>query len=204
MPVWQALYLELKQHGFVVITVALDKSIEDASPWIEAASSTHPSLIDTQHLVADLYGMVNVPTVVWIDENGRIVRPNDVAFGSDQFKKFTGLTAAPHLNALKAWVRGEMVVSSSKIRALQKLPTPEMQTARAEFGLGKWLYEQGQQEAASDHFARAGRLAPHDFTIRRGSMPMQGIDSFGPDFAKMASEWAQAGHRYYEPLPWTD
>ena len=45
-----------------------------------------PSLIDTRHRLADLYNMVNVPTVVWIDERGRIVRPNDVAFGSDTFR----------------------------------------------------------------------------------------------------------------------
>ena len=202
MPVWQALYDELKEDGFVAITVALDKNAEDARPWIEAAQPTHPSLIDTKHLVADLYGMVNVPTVLWIDENGRIVRPNDVAFGTDKFKKITGVTSAPHLAALKAWVRGETAVSPDKTRSLQTLPTDTMQQARAEFGLGKWLYEQGRLEAAGHHFARAGQLAPHDFTIRRGSMPMQNLDPFGADFAQMVREWAQAGNRYYEPLAW--
>ena len=31
----------------------------------------------------------------------------------------------------------------------------------------------------------AGELAPHDFTIRRGTMPMRGIDSMGPQFREM-------------------
>src|SRR2546422_11560569 len=83
-------------------------SLHDALPiWIEAAKPPHPSLIDTRHLVADLYNMVNVPTIVWIDARGRIVRPNDVAFGTDTFKHITGLEAAKHLGALRAWVRGE-------------------------------------------------------------------------------------------------
>jgi hypothetical protein len=47
---------------------------------------------------------------------------------------------------------------------------------------------------------RAGELAPHDFTIRRGSMPIRGVDPMGPAFFEMYSEWAQAGKPYYQPL----
>src|SRR5436309_15669798 len=96
---------ELKDYGFTVITVALDKSPDDPRPFIEAASPTHPSLIDSEHLVADLYRIINVPTVVWIDERGHIVRPNDAAFGSDMFKDLTGIDPQPHLDALRAWVK---------------------------------------------------------------------------------------------------
>src|SRR5688572_17639917 len=101
------MYEELKGFGFTVITVALDKSAADARPWIEAARPAHPSLIDTRHALAELYNIVNVPTVLWIDEKGRIVRPHDVAFGTDTFKQITGLTAEIHLNARRKWVRGE-------------------------------------------------------------------------------------------------
>jgi hypothetical protein len=88
--VWQGVYEELKDLGFVVITVALDMDAEASRPWIEAARPTHPSLVDPRHVVADLFNMVNVPTVVWIDERGRIARPNDVAFGTDTFRHITG------------------------------------------------------------------------------------------------------------------
>jgi hypothetical protein len=185
-----------------VITVALDKSPEDARPWIEAARPSHPSLIDTAHHLADLYNIVNVPTVLWIDERGRIVRPNDVAFGSDTFRHLTGLDAQRHLQALRAWVRGEAAPRpDAEVRALQSLPTPADQEARAEFGLGRWLHEQGRPEAAARHFERGGELAPHDFTIRRGTMPMRGIDPMGPEFRAMWAAWAAAGHSYYRPLP---
>jgi hypothetical protein len=185
-----------------VITVALDKSPDDARPWIEAARPTHPALVDVRHVVADLYNVVNVPTSVWIDEAGHIVRPNDVAFGSDTFRQRTGVASAPYLAALRAWVRGERLPPPpDRTRADLRPPAETDQQARAEFGLGQWLHAQGRLEAAARHFDRAGELAPHDFSIRRGTMPMRGLDPMGPEFRKMWDEWAAAGHVYYQPLP---
>jgi hypothetical protein len=158
--------------------------------------------VDVRHVVADLYNMVNVPTVVWIDERGRIVRPNDVAFGTDTFRHITGIEAARHLALLRAWVRGEApVLPEERVRALLSLPAPADQEARAEFGLGQWLAERGRGEAAARHFVRAGELAPQDFTIRRGTMPIRGIDPMGPAFRSMLQEWTGAGRPYYRPLP---
>jgi NADPH:quinone reductase-like Zn-dependent oxidoreductase len=45
------------------------------------------------------------------------------------------------------------------------------------------------------------RMAPHDFTIRRGTMPIRGIDPMGPAFRAMLEEWVGAGKSYYRPLP---
>jgi AhpC/TSA family len=199
--VWQALYEEMKDRGFVVITVALDKTPDDARPWIEAARPTHPSLIDTRHVLAELYNVVNVPTILWIDERGRIVRPNDVAFGADTFRHITGLDSTIHMNALRAWIRdGHGAFAPTDARAQQALPTAADQQARAEFGLGQWLWARGRQEAATRHFEKGGALAPHDFTIRRGTMPMRNIDPMGPQFRAMIGEWVQAGRSYYRPL----
>ncbi len=205
MPVWQELYEELKGHGFVVITVALDKTADDARPFIETAAPTHPSLIDSDHVVADLYDFVNVPTVVWIDEQGRIVRPNDVAFGSDQFKDLHGIESAPHHAALRAWVtQNQIPFTAEQARERQMLPTNEVQLARAEFTLAWHLHQAGKTDAAERHFVRAGELAPHDFTIRRGSMPIRGLDPMGAPFAELYMEWQQAGRPYYVPLRGSD
>ncbi len=146
--------------------------------------------------------MVNVPTILWIDERGHIVRPNDVAYGNNKYQQVTGLDADVHKRALRAWVKGEPVAfSRERARELQPVPSEAHQLARAEFALGQWLWEQGRTEAADRHFVRAGELAPHDFNIRRGSMPMRNIDPMGPEFFKMASEWREAGKPYYHPLP---
>ena len=66
--------------------MALDIDPEAARPFIERAHPEHPSLIDSAHVVDELFGVVNVPNGVWIDEEGMIVRPSEPAFserGSD-------------------------------------------------------------------------------------------------------------------------
>ena len=201
LPVWQAMYDELGTRGFTPITVAVDRSDEDARPWLEAARPTHPSLIDPWHVVADLYNAVNVPTDVWIDERGRIVRPNDVGFGTDTFRSLTGIDSGKRLAALRAWISGETPPApADRVREQQMLPTERDQEARAEFALGRWLWERGRADAAARHWDRAGELAPHDFMIRRGTMPLRGIDPMGPEFRKMFAAWTGRGEPYYRPL----
>ena len=187
--------------GLTVITVALDESPEAVRPSIDKASPTHPSLIDTDHVVADLYNIVNVPTAVWIDEIGNIVRPNDVAFGDDRFRDFTHVASGPHLDALQAWITREALpFINEEVRGHMRLPTTQDQLARAEFRIASWLGRRGRREAAERHFVRAGDLAPHDFTIRRGSLPMRGLDPRGPAFTEMHRDWVRRGNSYYVQL----
>ena len=195
------MYEELKDEGFTIVTVAVESSAEDARPWIEEASPTHPSLIDIEHLVPDLYGMVNVPTVVWIDEEGRIARPNDASFASNRFKLLTGLDSRRHLKRLRAWVRGEApAMTPSEVRRHQELPTAEEQEARAEFTLAWWLSRQGHKTAAERHYERAGELAPHDITIRRGSMRTRGLNPMGAAFFKLALQSVLTRMPLYRPI----
>ena len=52
---------------------------ERGQPFIEKAKPEHPSLIDEAHVSDELFGFVNVPNGVWIDEEGMIVRPAEPA-----------------------------------------------------------------------------------------------------------------------------
>jgi hypothetical protein len=63
--------------------VSLELSGPEASrPHIEAARPEHPSLLDPTHRMDALFGVVNVPNVVWIDEDGVIVRPAEPGWPS--------------------------------------------------------------------------------------------------------------------------
>ena len=162
-------------------------------PFVERAAPTHPSLIDPAHRVAELYHVVNVPTQIWIDESGRIVRPHDSQFGTDTFTAFHGKRSAPYLDLVRAWVReGAGAMDPEEVRRHQPRPTPETQRARAERALAWHLHETGHARAAARHFARAGELAPGDWTIRRGSLPILGGNPFGPEFFELAREGVPA------------
>jgi len=67
-------------RGVDIVTVALDTDVEAARPFHDAAPATHPSLVDPGHELVAHFGMTNAPFAIWIDEDGTIVRPAEVAF----------------------------------------------------------------------------------------------------------------------------
>jgi len=139
--------------------------------------------------------------MIWIDERGRIVRPNDVQFGTDLFVALTNRPSAPFLAAVRAWVDGgEGVLAAEDVRAHQLLPSAAQQTARAEFTLAWHLHRAGRRDAAERHFKRAGELAPRDWTIRRGSLPIRGIDPMASE--EFLALWQEGTPTYpAAPLP---
>jgi peroxiredoxin len=199
LPAWQQLQEKWADKNFSVVAVAVDESPEAVQPWVDEAKATFPVLVDANHQFVDAYGIRNVPTIVWIDEDDRIVRPNSPEFGDDKFVDFHGQPSGPHLEALERWiVDGEKPYQSdAAVRADQFLPDDDQQLARAEYRLAVELWRRGETELAERHFDRAGELAPYDFTIRRGSMPLRGQDPFGEPFFELYKEWEAVGRPYY-------
>ena len=116
LPGWQALHDELGPEGFTVVAVAIDQSADDVRPWVDGI--TMPVLYDPNHVLTESYAISNVPTVVWIDEEDNIARPNGVAFGSDLFADFTGVESGPHLDEIRRWARdGEVPVTAEEAQA---------------------------------------------------------------------------------------
>jgi hypothetical protein len=176
-----------------VVAVALDEA-DAAREWIEAAAPTYPCVIDPDHLVAERYGFINVPTAIWIDEDDRIVRPPDMTPVNDLFRELTGIDSELHHAALRAWVRdGVPPVATDEVRANQSLPSEEHELARLHRRIGAVLRRAGDDTGAAEHFDRAGALAPWDWTIHRGTLPLRDKDPFGQDFFDYFQEWSEAG-----------
>ena len=158
---WQGLYEELGPRGFMIIAVAMDSRAGDPAPWIEAAQPGYLALIDREHRLADLYHLVNVPQAVWIDEDGRIVRPAEAAGAYEAFRQMDRTTReVPHeaaqlaaraktayLDAIRDWVRhgaaSPHVLGAGGARARVPLPTEESARAHALFRLGQALLRRG-------------------------------------------------------------
>lgn len=204
MPGWQAIYQRLKDKNFEIVSVAQDTNgVKDAGPWITAAHPTYTVLIDEKHLVSKLYNMVNVPTGVWIDEQGSIVRPNEVAFVDDRFKDFSGLDSAPYLYALADWVekgdKSVYVMSEERLREKLTVNKSEIALAAAEFGLGEYLYKSGHLTEAIPHFKSAQRLNPKSWNYKRQAYALSDAKrDYGTTFMDEV-EKAGGSKVYYAP-----
>lgn len=193
---WQALQDEVGVDRLGIYAVALDAKVADAAPWIEAAEVRFPVVVDTDHVTAERYGITNVPSVVWVDEDGRIAKPPTIAPGDDQFRDFTQIDAGVHHEALRRWVEDGEVPSTAEAAPAPR--TADEQLARAERRLGAWLHSNGRPGAAETHLRRAVELAPWDWTIRRGGIALRGDDPFlGDEFLAFWQEWDAAGRPGY-------
>jgi len=201
--VWQALRTELHPRGLEIVTVALDADPEAARPFIEAAKPEHPSLIDRAHLVDELFGIVNVPSGVWIDETGTLVRPPETAYPARPYflDREIPADASPRLAArieearklhvepeayvaaLRDWVeRGAesrfALAPDEVVRRSRPRPVEEA-TAAARFELAQHLHWTGRRTEAVEHFRAAHQLQPDNWTYKRQAWTLADPDQ-GP------------------------
>ena len=201
------LYKELRARNLEIISVAQDTGgAKDAGPWINAAKPEYTALVDEKQIVTQKYGMVNVPTAVWIDEQGRIVRPNEVAFIDDRFKSFTNMESAPYIDAIRDWAANDAksvyVLSEADLRARLKPQSEDRakdrRMADAQFALAEYLYKQGKGVDAIPHFKEAQRLDPDNWNYRRQAWALSDADrDYGTNFRKEVQKLN--GKPYYEP-----
>jgi hypothetical protein len=190
--VWQALREELHPFGFELVTVALDIAGSAAArPWIERAQPRHPSLIDQAHVLDTLFGIVNVPSGVWIDERGTIVRPPETAYPRRPefldraprpddaphvverlaLVKQLRIDAERYVSALRDWVAlgsaSRYVLSEAEVIQRSRGRSIEDATAAAHFELAQHLVRNGRHDAAIPHFRAAHALQPDNWTYKR-------------------------------------
>jgi hypothetical protein len=227
--VWQELRTELRPQGLEVVTVALDTGgAEAAGPWIDLAKPEHPALIDEAHLLDELLGVVNVPSGVWIDEQGTIVRPPEPAFPGRAVIAELGLPeGAPprivemlqeaakmrieperYVAALRDWAahgaESRYALAPDEVTARSTPRPPEASRAAASFEIGQHLHRAGQAEAAVPWFREAHRLQPDNWTYKRQAWEFVDPVMQGPS-EQYAGDWladvrAIGAENYYPPV----
>jgi hypothetical protein len=195
------LHAELQPQGLEVVTVALDTAgVEAAGPWIDAAAPEHPSLIDQAHVLDELLGIVNVPSGVWIDESGVLVRPPETAWSSDPGYRKVELPADAdprrreaaelvsrltidsdaYVSALRDWVvqgaASPFALAPDEVVRRSAARPPEAALAAASFELGQHLHRAGHAEDAVPYFRDAHRLQPANWTYKRQAWALAGFD----------------------------
>jgi hypothetical protein len=184
-----------------------------------AAPPAYPCLIDERHALGELYGIVNVPTAVWIDEQGAIVRPPESPGATDAFRSMNLATREVpkeraedgkvrrqvYVDALLDWIaRGadsEHALAPDEVRRRMRGVDPNASLAAAHFRLGVWLAQRGERGAAQRAFEEAVRLEPESWRFRRQKIVLSDPALTG-QLASTPEFWqaVQAlGDRYYYP-----
>jgi tetratricopeptide (TPR) repeat protein len=203
LPGWQKFYHDLNDKNFEIISIAQDTGgVKDAGQWITAANPEYTALIDDKHLVTQLYNMVNVPTAVWINEKGMIVRPNEVAYVDNRYKAMHGIDAGPYLDAIRDWVangdRSVFVMKEKEVKDRLNPPSSERVRADAEFALAEYLHKNGHGDDAIPHFKEAQRLDPDNWNYKRQAWALSDAEkNYGTSFMKEVQKLN--GKPYYAP-----
>lgn len=227
---WQAVRDELHPKGLEIVTVALDVDPPAASAWIEQNPPSHPSLIDSAHRVDELFGVINVPNGIWIDEDGMIVRPVEPAWPErdsppdwqkladspevpeqlrETLKLASGIRIQPaeYMLALRDWVANgaasRYALGPKEVIARSGPRGREEAEAAAQFELGQFLWDAGRQDLAPKHWREAHRLQPANWTYKRQAWAL--ADPFQGPTELYDSCWVNdvrkmGAENYYPPL----
>lgn len=188
---WQELRSELAPLNLEVVTVALDTGgAAAARPFIEVARPEHPSLIDEAHVCDELFGFVNVPNAVWIDEGGTLVRPAHAAHVrhsplrdmevpeglgriGDILLEVKKVRTDPdgYRAAVRDWATSgadsPWALSPDEVVARSRPRLRDHAEAAAAFELGQHLWRIDEREEAVPWFRRAHALHPDNWTYKR-------------------------------------
>jgi len=129
-----------------------------------------------------VFQFVNVPTGVWIDERGRVVRPAEPAWTSSRTDNFGGkalvIEGAEYVAALRDWVengeRSRYALSDAEFARRVKPRSPTEMEAEASFKLAVWFQQAGKPTLAAKYFERAQQLNPDDWNYHRQEWSFSG------------------------------
>ncbi len=199
---WQTLYEELKDKNLQIVAVAEDTAGEAAAgEWYDRAKATYTTLIDRDHVVSSLFHMVNVPTGVWIDEQGHIVRPAEVAYSRDVALMSIKVNGSDYVAGLRDWVekgpKSKYALTPEQMRDdLGTRPADEA-LADVHFKLATYFKEHGEKDLADKHWKEAQQLNPASWNYHRQQWSYTPKEVLGNWMTKLR---AQGDKPYYAPL----
>ena len=172
MPVWQSIYEEIDDENFVIISAAQDTGGEAAAGGIfDAANVTYTAIIDVDHTISTLYNLVNVPSGVWIDEEGRIVRLNEGTYAAYHKLGNFEFGSDAYVPALRDWLAkgadSEYVWTPEEVKAHLIPRTADAERAEPAFKLGVYFHQQGDEDRANQYWEESQRLNPDSWNYHR-------------------------------------
>jgi len=176
--------------------------------YIDAATPEHPSLIDTDHVLERTLGVVNIPNVVWIDEDGMIVRPAEPGWaGPAEYPTWladlmaererqaaekgeealaalrAGQDRNSYADAIRDWAANgassPFAMSPDDVVTASRPRDIARSEAAARFELGADAWRRGDRESAFEHWRATHRLEPDNWTYKRQAWSLVGNEAAG-------------------------
>lgn len=155
--------------------------------------------MDTHHTISSLYDLVNVPSAVWIDEQGRVLRIDEGTYATTHKLGELEFGRDDYAPMVVDWVRNGADSRHLAGAATRQLTpkTPDQARAEPAFKLGVYFYAQGDMAKADQYWQLAQALNPDSWNYARQDW------SFTPDEAD--ANWAAKyrtldGKPYYKPV----
>jgi tetratricopeptide (TPR) repeat protein len=157
---------------FEILSVSVDiQGAEVVRPYVEGQSFT--TVIDTENILANLFGFKVVPNGIFVDKNGTI----------RLVKQGFRVTETEHVEAVEKLIRGEVEkveLEDAYYQPSDTTTTLEVQFAQTKFKLGMEYSKSGKKVEALKELDEALHLDPDNFLIRKQRWYIRSPEKFSP------------------------
>ena len=187
----------------MIIAAAQDTGGEAAAgTWYDQAKATYITLVDDNHTISSLFNLVNVPSAVWIDERGRVVRVDEGAYAAKHSINGFEFGREDYAGIVRDWVqRGADSVylrdEGARAKHLRRVSADEA-IAEAAFKLGVYCFKNGNRAKADQYWAQAQRLNPDSWNYHRQNWTLDGDQVARANWA--ARVQSRTDKPYYQPI----
>ncbi len=173
-----------------------------AGQWYDLAKAQFVTLVDEDHTISSLYNLVNVPSAVWIDESGKVVRIDEGAYAQTHKMGDFEFGRSDYAPMIRDWIKHGSESDYVKKGAVPDLRrSSDENLAEANFKLGVHFFRKGDMTKADNYWVAAEKLNPDSWNFHRQDW------SFTPEEA--GANWQKKfqqleGRPYYRPIKGLD
>ena len=161
-------------------------------------------MVDENHTISALYDLVNVPSAVWIDEEGQVRRVDEGTYAAVHKMGTFEFGRTDYAPMVVDWVTNgadsEYLLSAEDIAERLTPLTQDIALAEPTFKLGVYFHQQGDEAKANHYWEAAQQLHPDSWNYHRQDW------SFTPEEA--GANWQKKAETltkpYYAPIEGLD
>jgi hypothetical protein len=156
------------------------------------------SLIDEAHTISSLFNLVNVPSAVWIDEAGKVLRIDEGTYAARHSINGFEFGREDYAPLVRDWVKHG--ASSRYAGGATQIRHHDAQAAQAEaaFKLGVHFFKAGNAAKANQYWEQAQRGNPDSWNYHRQDWTFDGDDAARANWAARVQQ--RTGTAYYRPI----